>query len=958
MNREEENRGSQWHKWDFHVHTPYSILNNQFPCNNQFPWTPYSQDEPAFDGYVRTLFTKAVQANVSAIGITDYFSVDGYKRIRAEYLDKPDKLEALFPDAALRERVKSIYVFPNVELRLSVFVGDKSHSVNYHVIFSGEVSAEEIEKNFLERLTIKENGKPLTEMNVKAFGREYAENEDTPYKIGMEKITVDDKEICDLLKSNFPNQYVITVPVDEDLSKISWNGRDAPTRKRLYRQCDCLLTSNEKTRNWALAKGKTEAEQKDILSKLGALKPCIWGSDAHNDKRMFAPDGNRHCWIKAELSFAGLRQILEEPEDRVRIQSDSPAPNRPHQTIDYIRFSDNSFPPEPIYFSDGLTCIIGGKSTGKSVLLRHIADGISPSTVRDRESELKEDPEKKLKVDAEVVWKDGESGERKIIYIPQSLLNRLADNKVPGSSINKLIEDTLLQNEDIKRAYEQLQSDVSRIIEQAKHNILNYIGWSDSFRAHDKALIEDGRASMFQARIEQMTEQRQSLTELAGMTPELMERYTALDAQMQVLSAKIDSTNKEAHAMSLLQEPFVYVPSVSNPPVTVVWSNGTHSYDFNSMPMAKARFEDGVRKMNDAIRAIWGTVRQEMQAEYNQRIFMLTEQQRNLQSELAPLKSKVSFNAQLQEIERVLQEEQKNFNAAQERERLRDEASRQAEAWKGAILRSRQELADAYMTFTESVRNINVPDTYLIFGAEVGTKTQPLWETINTLFDNRGFRPFQSKYSYDLSSAEDLRIDDQLFEKLWQAMVSGELSLKGGNTIQTALENLFRDWNYVRYTVQRENDPIGQMSKGKKALVLLEMLIHLEKGHCPILIDQPEDDLDNRSIYSELVQYLKEKKRERQIIVVTHNANVVVGADAEEVIIANQNGKDAPNYQYQFEYRSGAIENNRPVMENGTVKAGVLYQKGIQEQICDILEGGRQAFEKRRSRYWGTKQRE
>ena len=201
-------------------------------------------------------------------------------------------------------------------------------------------------------------------------------------------------------------------------------------------------------------------------------------------------------------------------------------------------------------------------------------------------------------------------------------------------------------------------------------------------------------------------------------------------------------------------------------------------------------------------------------------------------------------------------------------------------------------------------------------------------------------------------------VDDQLFEKLWQAMVSGELSLKGGNTIQTALENLFRDWNYVRYTVQSGNDPIGQMSKGKKALVLLEMLIHLEKGHCPILIDQPEDDLDNRSIYSELVQYLKEKKRERQIIVVTHNANVVVGADAEEVIIANQDGKDARNCQYQFEYRSGAIENNRPLMENGTVKAGVLYQKGIQEQICDILEGGRQAFEKRRSRYWGTKQRD
>ena len=951
MNREEENRGSQWHKWDFHVHTPYSILNNEYRCN------PNDEDASSFDDYVRTLFDKAIKAEVSAIGITDYFSVEGYKRIRAEYLDKPDKLKALFPDAALRERVKSIYVFPNVELRLSVFVGDKSHSVNYHVIFSGEVSAEEIEKNFLERLTIKENGKPLTEMNVKAFGREYAENGEAPYKIGMEKITVDDMEICGLLKSNFPNQYVITVPVDEDLSKISWNGRDAPTRKRLYQQCDCLLTSNEKTRNWALAKGKTEAEQKDILSKLGALKPCIWGSDAHNYKRMFAPDGNRHCWIKAELSFAGLRQILEEPEDRVRIQSDSPAPDRPHQTIDYIRFNDSRFPPEPIYFSDGLTCIIGGKSTGKSVLLRHIADGISPSTVRDRESELQEDPEKKLKVDAEVVWKDGESGERKIIYIPQSLLNRLADNKVPGSSINKLIEDTLLQNEDIKRAYEQLQSDVSRIIEQAKHNILNYIGWSDSFRAHDKALIEDGRASSFQANIQQLETERQTLVELADITPELLAQYHTLGAKMQSVSAKLDSVQEEQDSLSSLQTPFAYIPSNSNL-VTMILPNGKYSYDFSSMTMADSLLTEAVGRMNKAIEEIWKSVCQKANMEYYEQILHLRKQNSDLSSQFLPLRRKVVCNEQLQKLESRLEGEKKSLKVAQAHEKSRNEASKKAESFKQSILHSRQELADAYARFTESVRNINVPDTDLIFGAEVGTKTQQLWETIDTLFDNRGFRPFQSKYGYDLSSAKDLRVDDQLCETLWRAMASGELSLKGGNTIQTALESLFRDWNYVRYTVKSGNDPIGQMSKGKKALVLLEMLIHLEKGHCPILIDQPEDDLDNRSIYSELVQYLKEKKRERQIIVVTHNANVVVGADAEEVIIANQDGKDAQNCQYQFEYRSGAIENNRPVIENGTVKAGVLYQKGIQEQICDILEGGRQAFEKRRSRYWGTKQRE
>lgn len=144
------------------------------------------------------------------------------------------------------------------------------------------------------------------------------------------------------------------------------------------------------------------------------------------------------------------------------------------------------------------------------------------------------------------------------------------------------------------------------------------------------------------------------------------------------------------------------------------------------------------------------------------------------------------------------------------------------------------------------------------------------------------------------------------------------------------------------------------MSPGKKAIVLLELIVNLEKGYCPILIDQPEDDLDNHSACNDLVKYLRNKKHERQIIVVTHYANVVVGADAEEVIIANQSGKEAENYSRRFEYRCGAIENVSRVKEtDGSIRKGILNQKGIQEQICDILEGGRAAFEKRASKYSG-----
>ena len=111
-----------------------------------------------------------------------------------------------------------------------------------------------------------------------------------------------------------------------------------------------------------------------------------------------------------------------------------------------------------------------------------------------------------------------------------------------------------------------------------------------------------------------------------------------------------------------------------------------------------------------------------------------------------------------------------------------------------------------------------------------------------------------------------------------------------------------------------DGDTIDVMSPGKKALVLLKLLISLANSKCPILIDQPEDDLDNRSIFDDLIPFIKSKKKDRQIIVVTHNANIVLGSDAEEVIIANQNGKNSPNKEYRFEYRSGSDVYKRQIL--------------------------------------------
>lgn len=126
----------------------------------------------------------------------------------------------------------------------------------------------------------------------------------------------------------------------------------------------------KKTRNWALGKGGREQKQ---IEEFGGLKPCIWGSDAHSYEKLFSPAENRFCWIKSEPTFEGLRQIICEPAERVRIQSTKPEQKNEHKIIDNVIFKSPQIISTPIYLNEGLNAVIGGKSTGKSIFLRNIA---------------------------------------------------------------------------------------------------------------------------------------------------------------------------------------------------------------------------------------------------------------------------------------------------------------------------------------------------------------------------------------------------------------------------------------------------------------------------------------------------------------------------------------------------------------------------------------------------------
>ena len=942
-------RGSTWNRWDFHVHTPYSVLNNEFGFNIE-------EDHRGehFDNFVKTLFQKAVQCGIVAIGVTDYFSIDGYKRIKEEYLSKPDKMRMLFPDDKLRKSVEEIFVFPNIEFRLNTFVGEKAHSVNYHVFFSDKFPVERIESEFLGKIEISRpdcSKLSLNRMNIETVGRSYKEQNNATgndYLVGLEKITVNYEKIQDILMSNiiFKGQYFISVPVDEDLSNIKWMGRDHDTRQAIYAQCDLLMTSNPRTREWALAKGHEEKQIREFRS----IKPCIWGSDAHSYERMFAPDEDKFCWIKADPTFEGLQQILYEPEERVRIQKEKPDEKDAHQVIDYIQFQSKQFMQDPIYFSEGLTAIIGGKSTGKSMLLRHVAKSIDPEQVIEKEEKVSQKQEK-LDETAEVVWKDGASGKRKIIYIPQSWLNRIADEGTNESQLNDVLRDVLLQNENLKKAEEHLKNEVSNKIQLVKHHILDYVECVNRVEECERFLIEHGRSAAYSATVLDLERQLALLSVETGLTEEMFQNYTELAKRQVDRIHDIHSIKKDDAALHDVAEPFVFIP-----PITKIDAEGVPHYDLEEMPIIKERINQTIHRINMEIIRIWKQGVQSMQTVLAQNKKNFSEDLLNINKELKPLKQRVLQNDRLKKLEDQLRKEKEKQKKAKEVEGDKAENIAKAQELKRTIIDVWKSIKTEYQTFQEKISRTDSQNKELKFDAEIGERVADFADLSSSLFDNRKIKSSIDRIGCNIADKDSIKtIDEKLLDSMWEGLRDERLSLKGGNTEQIALERMFTDWFYIHYILKSGGDTINQMSPGKKALVLLEMLVNLEQGKCPILIDQPEDDLDNRSIYTELVQYFRTKKHERQIIVVTHNANVVIGADAEAVIIANQDGKEAKNNARQFEYRCGAIENVSPLCgDNDEILPGVLNQKGIQQQICDILEGGMDAFEMRRKKYIHT----
>jgi energy-coupling factor transporter ATP-binding protein EcfA2 len=141
------------------------------------------------------------------------------------------------------------------------------------------------------------------------------------------------------------------------------------------------------------------------------------------------------------------------------------------------------------------------------------------------------------------------------------------------------------------------------------------------------------------------------------------------------------------------------------------------------------------------------------------------------------------------------------------------------------------------------------------------------------------------------------------------------------------------DHIYLRYKVEYNGVEIETLSPGTRGIVLLLLYLGLDdEDDRPLIIDQPEENLDPKSIFDELVPLFRLAKLRRQVIMVTHNANLVVNSDADQIIVAHC-GPHVPGRLPSITYEAGGLED-----------------ASIRDHVVGILEGGEEAFKERARR--------
>lgn len=970
MSNLEPQNGSTWRKWDLHIHSPYSI-------NQYYPNTPNGWEK-----FINAL--ENLPREVAVIGITDYYFIDGYKKVM-EYKNS----------GRLMNLEK---IFPILEFRIDTFGSgneNKLQKINLHILFDIDESdlsedIKRVEDEFIKQIPISSLEKHKTKhLSKKNLTEEGGNNLAT----GFESFIPPTKRVLELIDSSRWRNKTFLFLGYKEWSNLEKNQQLKPLKEDLYTKVGAFFTNNsvtiEKNQGWL-----NEFGSKKLLHSLDIHGFDLLDTYEHDQNGELKSPVKYHCntWIKANPTFQGLKQLKFEPDMRVAIQKNKPHYKAPIDYISKVQFissEEGKIRTNPIHLNPDLNVIIGGKSSGKSLLLYNIASTIDPGQTQERLLRgIKDDDEiQRIKsndkyefkaVDAnynfKVTYGSGskmllhpkETQERisNILYIPQNYLHQLSepDGKNTRHELVKVIISLLRENPDSNKAYEQFKArkdHLNTIIE----NLVN-----DFFDQHKvvtektekKARTGDKKA--IQEYIDKLSERTTELKKSSGLSPEETKKYDKFSNEL--TSADEDLSHFLGESEDLFLSTDKAIRELDH--VSKNLSNRKNGLTNQVLKDQLSISSDGLDKILRAIRKLntsldrSGTDHIEEPNDHDP----IAKEEKKLRAKITQLQEKL--NPYLQGKKNETELTQLDDKIKVEREKLinisRFESeikTSEAEIKKirDKIFQEYNNSIDEYELIVEKLnkRGDTFDDKMLRLDGTFKFYHTAFKSEIKNYVNNNSFSAetwskfycFNQKNDSEFNREKHIESLKEFFDKI----IQGDVPLKSSATAKSAIKSLVKEKFFDHWKVYYKDDEIAKMSAGKAGLVLLKLIVELSESPYPILIDQPEDNLDNRSITNELVEYLRLKKVYRQIIIVTHNANIVVNADAENIIVANQSGQeeDRDNKDFQFDYVNDGLESS--FKKTKKKEPNLLHRMGIKEHATEILEGGETAFLKREEKY-------
>lgn len=1017
-------RGSEWRRWELHIHTPETLKNDRFiGTTNEQKWAQYYSDIKAY------INANVPERNITAMGVTDYLSIDNYLKI------KKDKQ---LPDSIT-------LIIPNVELRITPVTGGAT-PINIHCLFSPDIDSQ-LESRFFGKLKFAfgTSTYSASKSELIRLGRDYSNDQEmdevSARKIGAEQYVISFDILSEIFTQDSPLRKKTLIIVSNSsndgasgLNKhsdyfVGFQSQLDATRRSIYQIADAVFSANESDILYFCGKGVDCVDE--VNRKCGGLMPCFHGCDAHENAKIFKPDQERNCWIKADPTFEGLKQVLNEPNDRVYIGKIPEVINRVYENktkyitelfVDAFQEKEDTsniwFKSIHIPLNNELVTIIGNKGSGKSA----IADIIGICTDAEHSKDFLFLNDKKFKKKgcadrffANLLFASGIKTEDralsydikstdlpKVQYLPQQYFETICNEVGKIESFQKEIEKVVFQyipeekklkknsfselidfKKDsidkeiiaLRNQLDEINKTIITLEDQKNPNFIKRIQSEKKVKEDElKTHIDQKPPSKENPREQEETVETKTQRENLRRWESKQKKYSSLITQLgaknnscafeveELKQFKRDIENKAKEIRQFLEQKHSFIEK--------------YSFDISQI----FNIECDLRLIDSAINQ-----RETLNAHRKLRLGT-SELPEKPEFNKLRLKAKLIFcNEEIESIHSTLsqadQEYQKYFSDLEKWENKRKEIEGSKE--KAGTLEYIQDRIhyienDLEKDLTKAREN-RLLISKSIYGKKIEIKSfydEIKTEIATVLADNQDQNlTIDSSFTmvYDfcetfMSFINKNRVGSfrgqEDGKKILQDKILSSLEINDGGSIIEFLKRIIEylecdkreehdqiptfideqvskrvefyqylfSLGYIEshYELRQNGKSLDKLSPGEKGALLLVFYLVLDKNEIPLVIDQPEDNLDNHSVAKVLVPFIKKAKKHRQIIMVTHNPNLAIVADAEQVIHVNidkENGN-------KFSFTSGSIENST-----------------INQETVDVLEGTMPAFTMRKNKY-------